>query len=465
MKGQFLFRSSFFALMFFLAACTMIGTDYQCPTTPLPSGWQTAQDGKSSDLNRWWATFNDPALTAFLEASQKDNPSLAKAIAAIDKARANRASVGASFLPQFNASASATGSGSLKNDNSMTRTTSMGLDSSWEIDLFGKTRRAVESAAALQEAREADWHDVQVSLAAEVAGTYIDYRSCRIAQKYYEEQANSQAKTTALVNLSVKAGFTASADAFLAEASVANSRSKALAQKTECEALVKSLVALTGMEERMVRQRLGEDSASLPQPENLIVDSVPADLLRQRPDIVSAERTLASMNAQIGVAEAGRYPSLTLSSGVTVSAANSSAATAPWSFGPALNLPIFTGGKTTAAIRTAKADYTAALADYQYIVRKAVKEVEQALVRLDSMAQREKEATLSSDRYSAYLSAAEKSWRVGSTSLFDLETARREAINARISLLELQQNRLQQWITLYKAVGGGWMNANGGIVK
>lgn len=459
---QYLHRLSLLSITFVLAACAMVGPDYQRPATQLPSEWNTSQKGKLSDLNQWWATFNDFALAAFLEASQGNNPSLAKATAAIDKARANRASVAAQYLPQVNAGASADASGSLRNDTGTTRTTSIGLDSSWEIDLFGKGRRSVESAVALQEAREADWHDAQVSLAAEVAGTYIDYRSCRLMQKYYEEQADSQAKTMDLVNQSAQAGFTTPADARLAEASAADSRSKALSQKTECEVLVKALVALTGIEEGSVLEKLGQDTSSLPQPENLTVTSVPADLLRQRPDIVSAERTLASMNAQIGVAEAGRYPSLALLGGISLSASRGSSATAPWSFGPALSLPIFTGGKTEADIRTAKADYDSALADYQQVVRKAVKEVEQALVRLDSMAQREKEASLSVDGFLAYLTATEQNWRVGGTSLLDLEVARRQAINARISLLELQQSRIQQWITLYKAVGGGWMEPTGG---
>jgi len=456
------FRFALLIALLLLPACATVGTNYQRPATLLQSGWHTSQNGKLSELNTWWSTFNDPALNAFLEASQRDNPSLDKATAAIDKARANRASVDASSLPQLNANASAGASGSLRNGTSTTRTTSIGLDSSWEIDLFGKIRRSSESAAALLEAREADWHDAQVSLAAEVAGTYVDYRSCRIMQKYYEDQADSQTKTTELTNLSAKAGFTAPADARLAEASAANTRAKALTQKTECEVLVKSLVALTGIEEVSVRQKLGQDTTSLPQPENLTVTSIPADLLRQRPDIVSAERTLASMNAQIGVAEAGRYPSLTLSGTISISTSSSLASTVPWSFGPSLSLPIFTGGKTEAAIKSAKADYDSALADYRHVVRTAVKEVEQALVRLDSMDQREKEASLSAEGYLAYLSATEQNWRVGGASLLDLETTRRAAISARISLLELQQSRLQQWITLYKAVGGGWTEPIGG---
>ena len=413
-----------------LTSCATVGKDYLRPDLQEPASWQAPKTGKLTDLTCWWATFHDASLDSFLEATQKYNPTLAKAAAAIDKARANRESVDAGFLPQVNASGAAGWSGSQKNGTGTSWTTKGGLDSSWEIDLFGKNRRSAESAGALAQAREADWHDARVSLAAEVAGTYIDYRVCRQKEKYYLDQADSQAKTSYLTQLSATAGFTAPADARLAEAAAASTRSTAMAQKTECEVLVKSLVALTGMDEPWVRRQLGQETMSLPQPESLSVSSVPADLVRQRPDIVSAERTLASTSAQIGVAEAGRYPSLSLSGSISLSASSAAPTTVPWSFGPALSLPLFTGGKTEANIRSARADYDSALAEYKQVVRTAVKEVEQSLVRLDSMAQREQEAGKSAGGYRAYLVATEQNWRIGGASMLDLETARRSTISA-----------------------------------
>lgn len=460
-KRIFLFGPLLLATTLGLTACATVGQDYRRPDLMEPPSWQAPHTGTLTDLTRWWATFNDATLDSFLEAAQKDSPTLAKAAAAIDKARANRTSVDAGFLPQVNASAGAGWSGSLKNGSGTSRIANNGLDSSWEIDLFGKNRRSAESAGALAQAREADWHDARVSLAAEVAGTYIDYRACRQKEKYYLDQADSQTNTSYLTQLSATAGFTAPADARLADASAASTRSTALAQKTECEVLVKSLVALTGMDEPSVRQQLGQGTVSLPQPESLAVSSVPADLVRQRPDIVSAERTLASTSAQIGVAKADRYPSLSLSGSISLSASSASPTTAPWSFGPTLSLPLFTGGKTEANIRSAKADYDSALADYKQVVRIAVKEVEQSLVRLDSMARREQEAGKSAEGYRAYLVATEQNWRVGGASMLELETARRSTISADVSLLELQQSRLQYWIALYKAMGGGWKGQNG----
>ncbi|HEX9020839.1 MAG TPA: efflux transporter outer membrane subunit, partial [Nitrospirota bacterium] len=345
-----------------LLACASVGPDYRQPHLDLPSNWQSAQSGKLADVRAWWASFHDPVLNTLLDAAQKDNPTLVKAAAAIEKARANRSAANAGFFPTLDAQATATRSGSLGNSAGLTsssgslqvsatsaRSSSAGLSSSWEIDLFGKIRRSSESAGALEQAREADWYGARVSLVAEAASTYVDYRACRIKQKYYEEQAGSQSKTSELTAISARAGFTAPADARLAEASAASTRSTALAQQAECEVLIKSLVALTGMKEPLLRQTLGQDTPSLPQPEGFTVAAVPADLLRLRPDIVSAERTLASASALIGVAEAAHYPSFSLSGSVSL-ASTDGTRYQPWSFGPTLTLPIFSGGRIKAGV-------------------------------------------------------------------------------------------------------------------
>lgn len=458
------YRLLFVSTAICLSACATVGQDYTQPALNLPGAWQARNNGKMDDLSAWWSSFSDPVLTALLDAAQKDNPTLDKAAATIAKARANRSSTEAGLSPGVNASGSAGYSGDLKHEKGTTRSASLGLDSSWELDLFGKTRRSVESASALAQASVAQWHDARVSLAAEVATTYVEYRACRLKQKYYDEQTVSQSKTSELTTLSARAGFSPQADARLAEASAASTRSTALSQKAECEVLVKSLVALTGLSETKLREKLGTDTPELPKPASLVVTSLPANLLRQRPDLVSAERKVASATALIGVAEAARYPSFTLSGSVTLSAAGGSASQLPWSFGPTLTLPLFDSGRIHANIRSARADYDAALADYRSTVRSAVKEVEQALVRLDSIAQREQEVRKSADGYQHYLVATEQNWRLGGVSLLDLETARRSAIAAQITLLELQQNRLAYWIALYKAVGGGW-NADEGEMK
>jgi outer membrane protein, multidrug efflux system len=441
-----------------LGGCA-VGPEYRKPAPDIPTQWSLHQSGELVDIQEWWAQFNDPALSRLQDLAERNSPTLASAMAAIDKARASRVSSAAAYWPDITASGSDSHSGSLKHPTGVTHTTSAELDASWELDLFGKTRRNVESADALIEARQAEWASSRVSLLAEVATDYLDYRTCRIKQHYYEAQADSQNITVGLNREAWKAGFKAQADLRLAEASAASTRASALSQRSECEVAVKTLVALVGNDETQLRGILGADSAELPLPVGLAVDSVPADLLRRRPDIVVAERELASANALIGAAEAKRWPSLTLSGTVGLAKTAGAAATAPWSFVPGLSLPVFDGGSISAGIRSARADYASQLATYQQTVRDAVKEVEQALVRLDNVADREQALRLSAEGYRDYLAASERSWRVGTSSQLDLESARRSSISADISLIELQQTRLSYWIALYKAVGGGWQGS------
>lgn len=446
---------SFLAAALLISGCTL-GSGYGRPEVKTPLQWQTERAVTTQDLTTWWDRFNDPCLIALIRSAQKDNPTLDKAAAAIEKARAQKTTAEAGFFPSLNGTADTTASGSFKNGSGTAKSIGSGLEASWELDIFGKTKRSSESATALLEARAAELHDARVSLAAEVAGNYMEYRAGRIKQKYYEEQAESQKKTCDLTLLSAKAGFTADADVRLAEAALAETKATALSQKAECSILVKSLVALTGMDEPALIEILGKDSASLPRPEGFQITSVPADLLRQRPDIVAAERELASTSALIGVAEAARWPSLTLGGSVGIVKTKGTSVTAPWSFGPSLNLPIFDGGSIKAGIKSAKADYQSALAAYKQTVRDAVKDVEQALVRLDSLTLREVEEEKSAKGYRAYLTAVEQNYRSGGASMLDLEIARRSTISAEVSLLALQQNRLLYWIALYKAVGGGF---------
>jgi NodT family efflux transporter outer membrane factor (OMF) lipoprotein len=238
----------------------------------------------------------------------------------------------------------------------------------------------------------------------------------------------------------------------LARASLASTTSAALAQRAQCDLLVKSLVDLTGVAEPELRAQLTQGSTDVPQPGGIEVRGVPAEALRQRPDLASRERELAAASAEIGVAQADLYPSLSLSGAINVSALTS------WSFGPTLSVPLFDGGKRRAAVDSARAGYEAAYADWRQGVRTAVKEVEQSLVRLDSTARRMEQADRAAQEYRRYLVGAEAQWRAGTTSLLTLEESRRQALSAQIELIGLQRDRVAYWIALYKALGGDWQS-------
>jgi NodT family efflux transporter outer membrane factor (OMF) lipoprotein len=443
-----------------LAACA-VGPDYRTPELKVADRWQAPlpHGGRLDGLTDWWAQFNDPLLTELQQAAQANSPTLAQAEAAIRVARAGLSGTRAAHLPTLTVSAGSQESGDTRSDADSITTTRQALDAAWELDLFGRVRRSVESAEATAEAREADWHDARVSVAAEVAAAYVDYRACRLKSAALEQGLASQRTTEKLTLLSVEAGFTRASDGELARAGAAGAANEAIAQSTECELLIKSLVALTGWEEPKLRERLGTDPAALPLPAEFEVGNVPAALLTQRPDIIAAERSLAAAGADIGVAEANRWPSLTLTGTIAISTA-AGVETRPWGFGPTLSLPLFQGGALRARVRSAEAGFDRSLAAYRQTVIDAVKEVEQALVRLDGTARRVDVARASAAHYRNYFEASDLNWRAGRDSLLDLETARRSALAAEISLISLQQSRVNTWISLYKAMGGGWHSAS-----
>ncbi|GAB3256625.1 efflux transporter outer membrane subunit [Chitinimonas naiadis] len=444
-----------------LGACATVGPDYQTPALRTPASWQAAvpHGGRSADLLHWWQSFNDPVLDSLLARAEADSPSLDSAWANIMSARASVASSKASGMPTLSSGAGVSRAGNLNSGQGSTATTSnAALDASWEIDLFGGLKRSDEAARARASASVSDWHDARVSLAAEVANEYVSYRACQLLLASYQADAESRKVTGQLTGRSVAAGFTAQSDADLADAGTATAISNVLAQQAECELDIKSLVALTGMDEPELRNTLGKGTAQLPKPASLAVQSLPTQLVAQRPDLAAKERNLAAASADIGVAEANRYPRLSLLGSISSAEVRGGSSSTPWSLGPSLSLPLFDGGSRRAAVDKAQAGYDLALATYRQGVLDAVKEVEQALVRLDAATRSEASRRASAEGYQRYLAATRAMWQAGSASLLTLEQAQRDARGAEQTYITSQRDRILNGIALYKALGGGWDN-------
>ena len=449
-----------------LAACLMAAgctTMADVPTLDarIAAAWHATlpHGGSTTDLVSWWSTFNDPSLTTLIGYAEAENPSLESAAADIEKARATLASAHAGLQPELDGSGSLSRSGTGgETDNRVAASTtkSGGLDASWELDLFGKARS--ESEAARQRVGEqiANWHDARVSLAAEVADYYVQYRACRRIEKSYAVELTSQKETIRATETAAASGLTSSADLALARASAASSSSTLIAQRAECEVLVKSLAQVTGGDEPRVRQLLASGKARLPAPKAFALKAVPATTLRQRPDINALELEVAASLADLGAAKADLYPSLSLSGSLTVSSASLTGTSVPWSFGPALSVPLFDGGSRRAAVKSALADYNAAVADYRSGVLDAVSEIETALVRVDSTRRQIADAGVAARNYRSYFNSIDSNWKAGGASLLDREDARRSAQSAEISLIETERDAVRYWIELYKALGGGW---------
>lgn len=456
---------SIVAAVALLAGCTSMG-ELRPSSTVTPTYWHATlpHGGRSADLLEWWASFKDPALDRLLNLAERENPSVQEAVANIDKARATLDSARAGLFPSLDGSATATREGNTgTGTNRIAAGTSKdgALDASWEIDLFGKTKKKTQAAASRAEGQIWSWHDARISVAAEVGDYYVQYRACRQLERLYRDELASQRETIRVTEKSARSGFTSMADLALARASAASSSSNLTAQRGDCEIIVKSLVQLTGGDEPSVRGLLDQGKSSIPQPTAVRIASVPADVLRQRPDINALEAKVVAAIADVGAAKADLYPSLSLTGSISLSESTVTGRSIPWSFGPALSIPLLDGGSRRAAVRSAVADYDIAVASYKTGVLTAVADVETALVRVDTALRRIADAKTAADNYQSYFRSVDENWRSGGASILDREEARRSAQSAAITLIEIRRDAIQYWIALYKALGGGWSSPSG----
>ena len=430
-------------------------------TSTAPSPWQAPlpHGGQLADLSHWWQQFNDPLLTQLIDAAQALSPTLAAAQSRIAQARAAQVAAGAALGPTLDANASASRG---RQDLSLPlgNSTSIGLQAAWELDLFGGNAAGRDAAQARLSGAQAAWHEARVSVAAEVAGAYLGLRACEAQLAQTQLDASSRAETARLTELATKAGFQTPATAALARASAAQGSSLLTQQQAQCDLSVKSLVALTGLMEPTLRNQLASGKAQLPQPAQIAVSSVPAEVLAQRPDLFNAAREVLAASADLSQSQAHRYPRIVLSGSIAAARFTSAAGTLDdtlWSLGPvSVSLPLFDGGTRRANVEAARARYREAGASYAARLRTAVREVEEALIALQSTAARSGDAQVASEGFAVSYRATEARFKGGLASLFELEDARRSLLQAQSALIELRRERVAAWISLYRALGGGW---------
>lgn len=457
-------------------AAALLSGCMSLPTTPpatasatapsMAPAWQAALPQGSSgsqpltDLLTWWRRFNDPALESLMAAAQSASPSLASALARVERARANRVSAQAALLPRLDAAASAS---QAKPAPGQPQVSSLGVSAlaGWEIDLFGAAAAGSAAAQARLAGAQALWHDARITVAAETATSYTALRACEAQRAQTQADAASRAETTRLTELSARAGFTAPADAALARAGAAQARSAATRQRAACDSLIKSLVEISGLEEAALRQTLAAGTAQMLRPEPIVFAQLPAALLAQRPDLQDAARAVEAAAADQQQAQAQQLPQISLSGmlgGQSQRSAGLSQSGAVWSFGPlVVNFPLFDGGRRAANTAAARASYDEAVTLYRAQARRAVREVEDSLVTLQASAEREQDAESAARDFEASMRATTARQKGGLASLFELEVSRRDTLAAQSALIELQRERTTAWISLYRALGGGWV--------
>ena len=445
----------------------MVGPDYRKPKTDLPERWSidpasATADDQAVALEAWWQTFSDPVLTRLIDMAQAGNRNVYQAEARVLEARARRKLAGAELLPTTSMSlgASRTETASaLRGIN--TELYSHTIDASWELDLFGKKRRALEAAEASEEAKQEDLRDVLVSLYAEVALNYVDVRSYQTQLRITETNLATQTETYQLTQWRQQAGLTTQLDVEQAKLALENTRASLASQQSSLDQAKHNLALLLGKEPAALKTML-QFGGDIPVASAELVVGIPADLLRRRPDVRRAERQLAAQTAQIGVAEAERYPDFTLSGSIGLksleyaSLYTAGAKASQIAANAVLTLLDF--GRNSSNIAIQKALREQALGLYQGTLLTALRDVENALtayvqerkrlVALQAAATAGREAfDLANFQYAAGLSDFQA-----------VLESQRSLLSAQTALATSQAEIAADVIRLYKALGGGWPN-------
>lgn len=419
--------------------------------------------GAVGDLAHWWQAQGDPTLVEFIEAAQAVSPGVAQALARIESARANQAQANGTLLPQLSAQVAAQRGVSTPGVPVATTLTG-GLQAGWELDLVGANRAVNKAAQAQVQGTRALWHDARVSVAAEVANVYYGQRQCHVQLDLLRKDAVSRAETARLVGISARAGFVSAGDAALAQGAAADSAARVTQQASACDMNTKALVALTALDEPYVRQKMAAALVNTAQTAPFSIATLPAQTVAQRPDVFAAERDVAVASAQVGSAKAQRYPRLTLQGSIGALRTTSYGVETnldTWSFGPlALTLPLFDGGQRVANVTAAQANYTQTVSVYKARVRNAVREVEEALLGLQSTEARRADVDTAAAGFAQSLAATQTRFDQGLASLMELEDARRQALAARSAQAALELERRRAWVALYRASGGGFDPGN-----
>ncbi|PPD40600.1 MAG: RND transporter [Methylobacter sp.] len=457
-------------LMPLLPGC-MVGPDYQRPPTAFQAQWASAlADQPSSNrqnLQAWWQAFHDPLLSSLITQARLGNRDVFQAEARLREARANHDLSVANSLPTLSMNASASKNqpstasrfGQFGQFGGSYNQFSHGLDASWELDLWGKQRRSIESADATLEANKEDLQDVLTSLYAEVALNYIEVRRYQNELLIAKNSLEAQQETYDIARWRAQAGLVSEVDVFQAKQSVENTRADIPKLTSALEQAKHGLAVLLGKQPTELNALLAQP-APIPAAANDIAVGIPADVLRQRPDVRRSERKLAAQTAQIGVAEAAAYPSFTLSGSIgleSLLAANLyTAAAKTFQMAASSAWVLFDSGRIRSNVKIQTALQEQALGLYQNTLLTALKEVENSLTALNQEWQRSDALKASATAGKEALTLAQQQYQTGTVDFQRVLDAQQSLLTAQNQLLESEAETASNLIRLYKALGGGW---------
>jgi multidrug efflux system outer membrane protein len=426
----------------------------------VPAAWSapaSAPTANATSLAQWWQRFDDPLLGQLVAQALQANTSVRSAQAALQQARALRDASAAGLKPGASGSGSAQRgkSGGAPAGNSF----SVDIDASWEPDIFGGNRSALNAAEADVRASAASLGDVQVSIAAEAAVAYIELRSAQARLAIARDNLASQLDTLQLTQWRVQAGLASSLDAEQARASTEQVRAQIPALETSVAQGRHALAVLTGQPPAALQDLLA-NAGPVPQAADDLALSFPADTLRQRPDVRAAEHQVSASLARVSQADAARYPSFRISGSLGLQALTLGGLTGGGALASALlgsvSVPIFDGGAAKAQVAAQQAGLEQARQGYRSAVLTALKDVEDALVALRGDRERLARLRHASEAASNAALLARQRYTSGLVDFQTVLDTQRTLLSAQESVAVASADLGSDHVRLYKALGGGW---------
>jgi NodT family efflux transporter outer membrane factor (OMF) lipoprotein len=459
-----------FAALALLSACT-VGPDYVRPAAPVSvaykelDGWKRAEPQMADSGASWWSIYKDPVLDGLLGQVDVNNQNLKAAEAAFRQAQALLRETRAGYFPTVDLDASgqrskvgATGSSTFSSSSRIRNQYDISTSASWELDVWGRIRRAVESDTATAQASAADLATARLSAQGQLATAYFQLRIDDEIRRLLETETVAFQRSLEITQNRYRVGVATRADIAQAQAQLETTRAQAVGIGVQRAQLEHAIAVLMGR---------SPSDFSLPPVEKatfpgvpIVPAGVPSELLERRSDIASAERLMAAANAEIGVAQAAYFPAITLSASYGFASAAIDtlfrAASSAWSLGAQGTATLFDGGLRGAQVDAARAAYDGRVAAYRQTVLTAFQQVEDNLSTLRIL---EQQADLQQGAVAAALEAERltlNQYQAGTVAYTSVVTAQATSLAAQQNALTILQSRLAASVALVQALGGGW---------
>jgi NodT family efflux transporter outer membrane factor (OMF) lipoprotein len=468
-----------------LSACT-VGPSYRRAAVEAPPAYielapnpDTRAPPADADLAAWWQRFSDPLLTDLIQRALASNLDLQTAVSRVRAARLQEVVARAGEYPSVSADAdaitfnkkSAPPASSAADSSDFTLPSHLNLfaaalDASWEIDLFGGTRRAVEAARANSEAALWARRDGEVTLVAEVANDYLTLRMLQTRIAIGNAELARQKSLYELVAARRQAGFVTRLDVNQQGTVVESAAAQIPQLEQQAKVQTHAIAVLLGELPETLARELESTPAPIPPPPPGLPPGLPSELLQRRPDLREAERRVAAANAEIGVAQAARFPKLNLIGLASFASTSADELFSSRSFATAgvgmASAPLFDAGKLRASVEVAKEQELQATLAYRTAVLGAFRDVEDALARYHAEETRRQALARSVDAAQNSLTIAQDQYQTGFVAFINVLQAENALSNAQDQLTQSDAQVLTDLVALYKALGGGWSPSEGG---